>query len=139
MTMRCFAFAFERTDRVAGWGFGIRPATTAVVLSTDRGELTSSFGRWRLTTLASNVEAMQITGPYRRLATIGPPHLSLADRGLTMATNPTRGLCLRFRRPMPGIEPTGLLRHPGLTVTVADCAGLATAIADLGGGPLIAR
>ena len=29
-------------------------------------------------------------------------------------------VCLRLREPVPGIEPTGLLRHPGVTVTVAD-------------------
>ena len=39
-----------------------------------------------------------------------------------------RGLCIRFDRPVPGIEPLGLLRHPAVTVTVADCDGLAEAL-----------
>jgi len=49
----------------------------------------------------------------------------VADRGLTFATNGERGLCIRFRDPVSGIEPTGHLRHPGLTVTVADVDALA--------------
>ena len=46
--------------------------------------------------------------------------LSLADRGLTFGTVATRGVCIQFREPVRGIEPTGLLRHPNLTVTVAE-------------------
>jgi hypothetical protein len=45
-----------------------------------------------------------------------------------MATNGVRGLCITFREPVPGIEPTGTLRHPALTVTVADCHGLAAVL-----------
>ncbi len=54
--------------------------------------------------------------------------MSLADRGLTFATNGDRGVCLFMRGPIPGIDPFGLLRHPNLTVTVADCDGLAHAM-----------
>jgi hypothetical protein len=45
-----------------------------------------------------------------------------------MATNGARGLCSTFCEPVPGIEPTGTLRHPAFTVTVADCQGLATVL-----------
>jgi hypothetical protein len=45
-----------------------------------------------------------------------------------MATNGERGLCIIFREPIPGIEPTGILRHPAITLTVADCEGLAAAL-----------
>jgi hypothetical protein len=48
---------------------------------------------------------------------------------MTMATNPRQGLCIRFREPVPGLAPTSRLRHPGLTVTVADCTGLAALLA----------
>ena len=52
--------------------------------------------------------------------TIGPAHLSFADRGLTFATNARQGLCLTFRTPITGVDPLGIIEHPGLTVTVAD-------------------
>jgi hypothetical protein len=71
------------------------------------------------------------TGPFQ-VVTIGPPHLSFASRGRTMASNSRRGLCIEFVEPVRGIDPAGLVRHPGLTVTVADCAGLAAAIAEHG-------
>ena len=69
-----------------------------------------------------------MTGPYSVLRTAGPARLSLGDRGLTFATNNRRGVCLRFRRPVPGIDPLGRIKHPNLTVTVLDCAGLLTAV-----------
>jgi hypothetical protein len=37
---------------------------------------------------------------------------------------------VRFRRPVTGIDPTGFLQHPGLTVTVADCVALRNALAE---------
>jgi hypothetical protein len=77
----------------------------------------------------SNVAGTDETGPYTPVRTIGPAHLSLADRGITFASNPDRGLCIRFHEPVAGIEPTGRLRHPALTVTVSDVPGLARAIA----------
>jgi hypothetical protein len=33
-----------------------------------------------------------------------------------------------FREPVPGIDPVGKVRHPGLTLTVADCDGLVDAL-----------
>jgi len=38
-------------------------------------------------------------------------------------------VCLEFHEPVTGIDPLGLIRHPGLTVTVADPEGLAAALA----------
>jgi len=66
------------------------------------------------------------TGPYAFLKTAGPARLTVSDRGLTLATNRDRGVLITFRVPVPGIEPLGLLRHPELTVTVADVDSLAT-------------
>src|SRR5690606_154531 len=54
-----------------------------------------------------------------------PAHVSLADHGLTFATNPDKGVCIRFEEPVRGLDPLGLVLHPGLTVTVDDPAGLA--------------
>lgn len=55
-------------------------------------------------------------------------HLSLADRGLTFATTGHHGVWLMMGEPIPGIDAFGLLRHPNVTVTVADYHGLAGAI-----------
>jgi hypothetical protein len=123
-----FPFAFTRAYRLAALPFGVTPARAAVLVDHDAGSLTARFGLWRLQTSLDNVLVTEVTGPYQLLKTVGPAHLSFTDRGLTMATNPDRGLCIRFREPVPGIEPTGRIRHPGLTVTVADCTGLAAAI-----------
>lgn len=35
-------------------------------------------------------------------------------------TTTTRGVCLLLRQPVPGIDPLGVIRHPGLTLTVAN-------------------
>jgi len=88
------------------------------------------YGFWRLETEVANIAGTEVTGPYRLLTTIGPARLSLADRGLTFASNRRRGLCVRFHRPVAGLEPTGRLRHRGLTVTVADVDALAGALAS---------
>jgi hypothetical protein len=69
-----------------------------------------------------------VTGPYGFVKTAGPAHLSFADRGLTLATNGDRGLCIRFVEPVAGIDPWGRIRHPGVTVTVEHPDDLATAV-----------
>ena len=121
-----FRFRFDPRYRVAAAPFGVLPATTRVVV--EHGRLDIMFGPWRLSTPLDNVTGTEVTGPYSFVKTAGPAHLSFTDRGLTFATNGDRGLCIRFREPVPGIEPTGRLRHPGLTVTVADLDGLAAAL-----------
>ena len=91
--------------------------------------LVARFGLWLVSTPLSNIEGASITGPYRWWKVAGGPRVSMADRGLTFATNADRGVCIRFREPVPGVEPTGTIRHPGLTVTVADPQGLVDALA----------
>ncbi len=83
-----------------------------------RDVLDVRFGPWRVTTPLANIAAVAVAGPYAVWKVLGA-RLSLGDRGLTFGTVSTRGVCLQFRKPVPGIEPTGLLRHPNLTVTVA--------------------
>jgi hypothetical protein len=122
-----FDFSFDLLHRAFGLPFGITPRTAQLEILDDR--FVVRFGLWRLSTSLDNVEGTEATGPYSPFKTIGPAHLSVADRGLTFATNARRGLCIRFREPVPAIEPTGRLRHPGLTVTVADVDGLAAALA----------
>jgi hypothetical protein len=128
MATQTFSFRFATSYRLAGLPFGITPATAAVHV--HDGELAIRFGLWRVRTALANVADTQVTGPFGFIKTAGPAHLSFADRGLTMATNGARGLCITFREPIRGIEPTGILRHPAVTVTVADCQGLAAVLAS---------
>jgi hypothetical protein len=121
-----FPFRFDPTYRRLAAPFGVRPSNAVVVVADD--DLDARFGPWRVRTSLDNVTGSVRTGPYQRLKTAGPAHLSLADRGLTFATNPEAGLCIQFGSPVRGIDPVGAIRHPGLTVTVADLDGLQQAL-----------
>ncbi|HET9771307.1 MAG TPA: hypothetical protein VFS16_10490 [Acidimicrobiia bacterium] len=123
-----FPFRFTPEYRAAAALFGVTPVRAGVTVGA--GRLEARYGPWCVVTDLANVAGTDETGPYGRLKTIGPAHLSFADRGLTFASNPERGLCIRFHEPVPGIEPTGRLRHPALTVTVSDVPGLARAISE---------
>jgi hypothetical protein len=123
---KTYAFRFDRAYRLAALAFGVTPRTAHVVVSDD--ELVASFGPWRLRTPLTNIVGSEQTGGFQRIKTMGPPHLSFTDRGLTFATNSDRGLCIRFRDPVGGIDPTHRIRHPGLTVTVSDIDGLQEAV-----------
>lgn len=118
------------------WGFSFHPlfrvpallagvTELSAYVRVDEDELVVRFGPWRMAVDRADIESATLTGPYQPWKVIGPPHLSLADQGITFGTNPTAGVCIRLRRPAPGLEPTGRLRHPALTVTVADAEGLA--------------
>ena len=125
-----FPFEFAPLYRLSSLAFGVTAHTSDIVV-TDT-ELRVRFGPWRVRTPLDNISLLRLTGPYRYLKTAGPARLGLTDRGLTFATNSQRGVCLAFHEPITGMEPTGLLRHPNLTLTPADCTGLLTA---LGGQP----
>ena len=107
--------------------FGVTPERAWVEVDEDR--LVARFGPWRLKTPLANVTGTEITGPYAFFKTGGPARLAITDRGLTFATNGERGLRIDFAEPVPGLEPTGRLRHPELTVTVQDLEGLQEALA----------
>lgn len=111
-----FDFAFDPRYRIAAAPFGVTPRTSRVEV--DDGQLRIRFGPWRLETSLHNVAGCEETGPFSFVKTAGPAHLSFADRGLTCATNGEKGLCIRFVEPVPGIDPWGRIRHPGVTVTV---------------------
>jgi hypothetical protein len=118
-----FRFAFAPAYRLTALAFGVTPATAWV----DVGESTldARFGLWRVSTPLANVADVAVTGPYAFWKTAGPARLAITDRGLTFATNGDRGVLIAFHTPVRGLDLLGVVRHPELTVTVADVAGLA--------------
>jgi hypothetical protein len=130
---RKFLFDFEPSYRLPARLFGISELNAFVEL--EGAEITARFGPWRLSTDLDNVAEVSITGPYHFLKTAGPARLSLSDSGLTFATNGSRGVYLQFHRPVPGIDPLGVIHHPNLTVTVRDCTALLRALRPLAGSP----
>ena len=126
MTTQRFPFAFSPAHRLAAAPFLVLPATTWVEV--DEVHLRARFGVWTLDTPRSNVKEVSVTGGYSFLRSAGPAHLSFTDRGVTFATNAERGVCVRFHEPVRVLDPTGHLRHPGATFTVADPDALVTAL-----------
>lgn len=123
--MEVFGFAFDRRAARFLRLAGIHSRTAAVALGPD--QLSVHFGGFRLTTPLSNIFDVQVTGPFRWWKAIGV-RVSLADRGVTFGTNAKAGVCVRFRTPVAAVGRRLGLRHPGLTVTVADPAAFAAAL-----------
>ncbi|GAA1914569.1 hypothetical protein [Nocardioides marmoribigeumensis] len=127
-----FAFDWDAAYRVAGLPFGITPWTAYAEVSPTA--LRVRYGPWSLRTALSNITSATRTGGYTFVKTAGPPHLSFSDRGVSFATNGRAGVCVRFDRPVPAIDPTKRIVHPGATLTVADREGFAEALGvSLGG------
>ncbi|MGC5052328.1 hypothetical protein ACLQ2S_12830 [Micromonospora sp. DT48] len=126
MTARVFEFRFESRFRGPLALIGVRPDTAWVRIDADH--LLVRFGPWRLRTERKNVAGTETGGPYRWWRVIGA-HLSGSDTGVTFGTTTAAGLCVRFVRPVPALLPGGWPRHPGMTVTVAEPAELARALA----------
>jgi hypothetical protein len=118
-----FAFCFARAYRLPARAFGISPATAFV--DVGDGELDAHFGPWRVSTPLTNITDVTVTGPYAFLKTAGSARLAITDRGLTFATNGDRGVRISFATPVRGLDRLGILRHPELTVTVAEVDRLA--------------
>jgi hypothetical protein len=122
-----FDFRFSSAYRLAARPFGITPERAWVQV--DDEYLVANYGPWRLRTSLANITRAAITGPYRFYRTGGPARLGVTDAGLTFASNGERGVLFTFRERVPAIDPLGLIRHPELTVTVADVGGLISALA----------
>lgn len=118
-----FTFRFADSYRRPARLFGITAETAWVDVGAD--SLDARFGPWRVRTALSNISRVAVTGPYAFLKTAGPARLAITDRGLTFATNGDRGVLISFHSAVRGLDPLGILRHPELTVTVADIDGLA--------------
>ncbi|HVA61612.1 MAG TPA: hypothetical protein VNG13_13910 [Mycobacteriales bacterium] len=123
--MATFEFRFDPRFALPLAALGVLPRTTSVTVSET--VLVVRFGLWRLRTGLDNVAGVERSGPYRAYRAIGP-RLSFTDHGVTFGTNTRAGLCVKFHRPVPALEPSGRLRHPGMTVTVEDLEGLAGAL-----------
>ena len=126
--MQRFPFRFAPSYRLPALAFGITPATAWVEV--DDQELRARFGAWSLRTPRDNVASVEETGGFAFLKTAGPAHLSFTDHGVTFATNGERAACVRFHEPVRALDPTGRLRHPGATFTVADPPALVAALED---------
>ena len=87
-------------------------------LAIEGRRLVARFGPWVAVTDIANVCHVETTGPYRWWRVAGPARYSLADHGLTFATRVDRGVLICFEHPIRGVEPTGRILHPNLTVTV---------------------
>ncbi|MGB3412099.1 MAG: Rho termination factor N-terminal domain-containing protein [Microthrixaceae bacterium] len=123
MTDIDFSFRFHPLFRLPALMFNVHPGSAGVEI--DDNQLHARFGLWSVRTPLSNVESAEVTTHYSWPKVIGPAHLSLSDHGLTFATNPDKGVCIKFANPVTGLEPLGLVRHPSLTVTVDDAPALA--------------
>ena len=111
-------FAIDRWFGLASRPFGVTAGRAMVELRDER--FVARFGVWVVDTPLANVASAEVTGPYTWFKVAGPAHLSLQDRGLTFATTDRKGVCLTFHEPVGGIDPWGRIRHPRLTVTVAE-------------------
>lgn len=127
-----FPFAYDgssgRLAKALGFGRG------RAFVDVDDTTLVARFGPWVVETARNNVASVEVTGPYQAWRVVGP-HVSLADRGLTFGTSTRRGACIRFHEPVRGAEPSGRLRHPGLTVTVERPEALAALLHVSAGAP----
>ncbi len=124
--MQRFEFRFAHAYRLAARPFGITPERAWVLI--DDEHLIANYGPWRLRTELGNISRAVTTGPYRFYRTAGPARLGITDGGLTFASNGEQGVLISFRKRVPAIDPFRLIRHPELTVTVADVHGLVRAL-----------
>ncbi|HLV73670.1 hypothetical protein FHX41_1626 [Actinomadura hallensis] len=123
-----FDFAFDRRLQRPLSLMGVRPSTAYALITASR--LVVRFGPWTIRTPLENITGAEVTGPYATWKVAGV-RVSWADRGLTLGTSAEQGVCIRFHRPIRGVDPTGLLRHPGLTLTLADSPAAARRLEEI--------
>ena len=126
--MQRFPFRFAPSYRLPALLFGVTPATAWVEV--DDHDLRARFGPWSLRTPRTNIASVEQTGDFQYLKTAGPAHLSFTDHGVTFATNGDRAVCVQLHEPVRVLDPTGRLKHPGATFTVADPPALIAALEE---------
>jgi hypothetical protein len=125
--METFPFHFDAAFRLPLLALGVHPGNCSVKI-TDDDRFVASFGRWVVDTPLSNIDCVEVTGPYHWYKAIGLRG-SAVDRGITFGTSAAGGVCVIFVEPIPKMLP-GARNQTGLTVTVADPDALAAAIAS---------
>ena len=113
-----FEFAFAKSYKPLGALFGVRPSNSWIEVTDE--EFAAFYGAWRVRTPMSNITSVDITGPYTYPKTAGPARLAITDRGLSFTPNGERGVLICFATPVRGLDPFGVLKHPELTVGVAE-------------------
>jgi len=127
-----FPFEWESRYRPFFVLIGVWPSNSRVTVGA--GRLTARYGPWTCDTTLDNIREVCVTGPYRGYRAIGARG-SMVDRGLTFGTTTAGGVCLLFHEPVTGLDPFGRMRHPGLTVTVADRDRLVASLSRRGTAP----
>ncbi|MCA1834473.1 MAG: hypothetical protein ABR548_00165 [Actinomycetota bacterium] len=122
-----YSFAFDDRFRLPLRGLGITESTAYADLGRDH--MLVKFGLWTVAMRYDNIDHLQASGPYAWYRTIGA-RLSLRDRGLTFGTNADAGVCVFFKKPVTGFDPLGFIKHPALTLTLADIGGFMNGIED---------
>lgn len=89
------------------------------------GDLAVRFGWAAVRTPLANVRDVRITRDYQWFRALGL-RLSLSDRGATYGSSTVGGVCVCFHEPVRAL-PVGPA-NPGLTMTVADLDGFASAL-----------
>ncbi|MFN8184028.1 MAG: hypothetical protein U0R23_06370 [Candidatus Nanopelagicales bacterium] len=125
-----FEFAFEKKYLPALAAIGVTPLTAKVDVSAKT--LDARFGPWRCRTSVKNISCVKRTGPYSAVKAIGARG-SFADRGATFGTTTAGGVCVEFKEPVKILDPSGIILHPGLTLTVADLDGFEQALREAAG------
>jgi hypothetical protein len=130
MTATRYPFHFDRRYQVGLTALGVLPATAWVDVDEER--IFARFGPWSCATTTDNVIDVCESGPYLAVRAIGA-RLSSTDRGLTFGTTTRGGVCLLLREPITGLDPLGKIKHPGVTLTVADTEGFAAHVRRVAG------
>ena len=125
-----FDFAFEKKYLPALAAIGVTPLTARVDVSAK--SLDARFGPWRCRTSLRNISCVTRTGPYSAVKAIGARG-SFSDKGATFGTTTAGGVCVEFKDPVKILDPSGIILHPGLTVTVADPDAFEKAVRDAAG------
>ena len=123
MIPRFFPYRFDKRWNALFFALGVDDKDGVTI--TRDGELTATFGRFKVKTKLDNIDHTLVTGPHRWYTAVGL-RLSLTDDGLTFGTNHHKGLSITFVAKIPVV--IGFKKHATLWVSVVDPEGLAAAI-----------
>ena len=99
--MEKFPFRFDLVSRPALLALGVHSGNADVTL-TDDDRFVARFGRWVVDTPLSNIDCVEVTGPYRSYKAIGLRG-SWVDQGITFGTSTKGGVCVTFHEPVKNL------------------------------------